>query len=331
MSFKSPLLLLALVAVPLTLLAVLWLERRRARYPVRFTNLDVLAAVAASERNWLRRVPLAVLLLALAAASVAAARPELEMTVTDENATVVLVVDTSGSMVAEDVKPTRLEAAKRAVLRFVDQAPEELRIALVGFATEPQVLAPPTHDRQLVRDAMDYLFPGAGTAIGDALQAAVELVEEPRPEGPSQTIAVGRGEEDEPPAAILFLSDGAQRRGFLQPLEGAALAREAGIPVYTVALGTPEGVIDAGQFGAPGQVIPVPPDPETLRAIAEETGGEFFEAKNGPTLEEVYEGLGSRLGKTREPREVTSLLAGVAALLALLGAGLARLGPAPLP
>jgi Ca-activated chloride channel family protein len=330
-SFKSPLLLLVLLAVPLVLLAVLWLERRRARYPVRFTNLDVLAAVAAAERNWLRRVPLAVLLLALAAASVAAARPEMDMTVTDENATVVLVIDTSGSMVADDVRPTRLEAAKRAALRFVDDAPKELRIALVGFATEPQVLAPPTHDRELVRQSMDYLFPGAGTAIGDALQAAVELVAEPQPEGPSQTIAVGRGQEDKPPAAIVFLSDGSQRRGFLQPLEGAALAKEAGIPVYTVALGTPEGVIDAGQFGAPGQVIPVPPDPETMRAIAEETGGEFFEAKNAPTLEEVYENLGSRLGKTRERREVTSLFAGAAALLALLGAGLARLGPAPLP
>jgi Ca-activated chloride channel family protein len=331
MSFKSPLLLLILLAIPLVLLAVLWLERRRARFPVRFTNLEVLAAVAAQERNWLRRAPLALLLLALTAAALAAARPEIEMTVTDENATVVLVIDTSGSMVAQDVRPNRLEAAKRAALRFIESAPKQLRIALIGFASEPQVLAPPTHDRDLVRESMDYLFPGAGTAIGDALQAAVELVEEPQPEGPSQTIAVGRGLEDKPPAAIVFLSDGAQRRGFLQPLEGAALAKEAGIPVYTVALGTPEGVIDAGQFGAPGQVIPVPPDPETLRAIAEETGGEFFEAKNAPTLEEVYEGLGSRLGKKRERREVTSIVAGVAALLALLGAGLARLGPAPLP
>jgi Ca-activated chloride channel family protein len=331
MSFKSPLLLALLVVVPLTLLAVLWLERRRARYPIRFTNLDVLAAVAARERNWLRRLPLAALLLALACASVAAARPEMDMTVTSENATIVLVVDTSGSMVADDVRPTRLEAAKQAMLTFLDRAPEELRIGLVSFATEPQVLAPPTHDRELVRQSMDYLFPGAGTAIGDALQAAVELIEQRRSEAPAQTIAVGRGEEDKPPAAILFLSDGSQRRGFLQPLEGAALAKEAGIPVYTVALGTPEGVIDAGQFGAPGQVIPVPPDPETMRAIAEETGGEFFEAKTAPTLEEVYEGLGSQLGKARERREVTSLFAGVAALLALLGAGLARLGPAPLP
>ena len=343
MSFQSPWLLLALpllgVAIGLWLLA----ERRRMRYAVKFTNVDVLATVV-SGRSWLRVVPAALFALALASLLVALGRPQVERTFLKERATVVLVMDTSRSMQAEDVPPTRLAAAQEAARTFLDQVPDKLRVGLVVFAGEAQVATPPTRDHDLVRTAVDeidsFLVFG-GTAIGDALQTAVELgkqVEESEPpQGkeivyrpgaqPTRTLAqavVEGDEEEQGPVSILFLSDGAQTRGILQPLEGAALAKDARYPVYTVALGTPEGVIDRGPFGYGGgnQSIPVPPDPETLRQIAETTGGEFTEARTAEALESAYANLGSKLGREPGESEVTFLLVAAAALL-LLAAGVA--------
>ena len=343
MSFQSPWLLLALPLLGVA--ALLWLlaERRRMRYAVQFTNLDVLASVV-SGRSWLRLVPPALFGLALASLLLALARPEVERTFLKERATVILVMDTSRSMQAEDVPPTRLAAAQEAARTFLDQVPDRLRVGLVVFAGEAQVATPPTRDHDLVRTAVDeidsFLVFG-GTAIGDALETAVELgkqVEDSEPpEGeeivfrPSErgTRALAQAadeseEEEQGPVSILFLSDGAQTRGILQPLEGAELAKEARYPVYTVALGTPDGVIDRGPFGFGGgdQTIPVPPDPETLRQIAEVTGGEFTEARTAEALESAYASLGSKLGREPGESEVTFLLVAAAALL-LLAAGVA--------
>ena len=349
MSFQSPWLLLALpllgVAIGLWLLA----ERRRMRYAVKFTNVDVLATVV-SGRSWLRVVPPALFALALALLLVALARPQVERTFLKERATVVLVMDTSRSMQAEDVPPTRLAAAQEAARTFLDQVPDKLRVGLVVFAGEAQVATPPTRDHDLVRTAVDeidsFLVFG-GTAIGDALQTAVELgkqVEESEPpqgkeivyrpsHQATRTLAqtADEGEDEEQgPVSILFLSDGAQTRGILQPLEGAALAKDARYPVYTVALGTPEVVIDRGPFGFGGgnQSIPVPPDPETLRQIAETTGGEFTEARTAEALESAYANLGSKLGREPGESEITFLLVAAAALL-LLAAGVASAALSP--
>ena len=210
-----------------------------------------------------------------------------------ERATVILVVDTSRSMQARDVEPTRLGAAQQAIDTFLEDVPDNLNIGLVVFAGEAQVATPPTKDHDLVRTSMEqidsFLIFG-GTAIGDALEprcssASRSTEEEPPEDGRSplpaarQFISATQSEscgDERPPASILFLSDGAQTRGILEPLEGAALAQTACIPVYTIALGTPEGSIPRGSFGGfgtPGSGgsdrIPVPPDPETLRQIAE--------------------------------------------------------------
>jgi Ca-activated chloride channel homolog len=346
MSFQSPWLLLALLAVPLAVALYLLAERRRMRYAVRFTNMDVLATVAVGS-VWRRYVPPAIFLVALAAVCVGVARPERSTMVPEERATVILVIDDSLSMQARDVKPTRLEAAKGALRTFLDRVPDRLKVGLIVFSGEAQVAAPPTTDHELVGDSIGEIgvFAGfGGTAIGDALAAAVELAEQAVPElapdddGPGQTIAYYA--QGEPPkernklVSILFLSDGSQTRGRLQPLEGAELAADAGVPVYTIALGTPEGVL-RGDFGpgfvpgAPGQTpppdfgdreIPVPPDPETLGEIARMTGGEFSEAKDAKTLEAVYEQLGSDLGRKPGEVEITSwFMAGGAGLLLLAG------------
>jgi Ca-activated chloride channel family protein len=275
------------------------------------------------------------------------ARPHVERTLLREKATVILVVDTSRSMQARDVEPTRLGAAQEALRTFLDEAPDDLRVGLVVFAGEAQVATPPTDDHELVQTAVtdiDEFLVFGGTEIGDALQTAVllgrqvtDLVPEDgataAPATSSSTRSLAQAtepDEDEPksPVSILFLSDGAQTRGLLQPIDGAELAKEAGFPVYTIALGTPEGVIERGPFGGvpgqdTGQVIPVPPDPATLRAIAQTTGGEFSEARTAEALTKAYDNLGSRLGREPGESEITWLLLAIAGVLLLLAGGLA--------
>ncbi len=341
MTFKSPWLLLGLVVLALAIGLWLLADRRRARYTVRYTNLDVLATVV-SGRSWWRYVPSGLVALGLAVLLVGLARPEVKRTLLGERATVILVVDTSRSMQAKDVEPTRLGAAQEALQTFLDKAPHDLRVGLVVFAGEAQVATPPTKDHELVETAItdiDQFLVYGGTAIGDALQTAVLLgrqvtdlaptdddgVAAPASSPTTRTLAQSSScPEEKSPVSILFLSDGAQTRGLLQPLEGAALAKEACFPVFTIALGTPEGVIERGPFGGiPGssdaQVIPVPPDPETLRSIARTTGGEFSEARTAESLEVAYQNLGSRLGRETGQSEITWLFVAIAAALLLVG------------
>jgi Ca-activated chloride channel family protein len=340
MRFESPLFLLALAMLAAVLSLGWWLlRRRRMRYAVRYTNLEVLAAVAGG--GALRRfVPAALFVGALAALCVALARPHIERLLPVEKAMVILVIDTSRSMQAKDVKPTRLAAAQEAMRRFVDRVPDKVRVGLVVFAGDAQIGAPPTTDHDLVEDSINEIGQFqtyGGTAIGDALAAAVELAQQSLDEG-NETIALRAAPAPETKglASILFLSDGAQTRGTLLPDEGADRAKAAGIPVYTVALGTPEGVV-TGRFGfgfggaPPGsppfgeQTIPVPPDPETLRDIAETTGGKFTEAKTADVLEETYENLGSSLAREPGETEITFAFLGIAGGLLLLAGLLSAL------
>jgi Ca-activated chloride channel family protein len=338
MTFERPLLLLTLLLVPLALGLYLLAARRRMRYAIRFTNVDVLAGVLKG-RAWRQYVPLALFLLALAALCVGVARPQRTTLVAKDRATVILVVDVSRSMEAKDVKPSRIGAAAQAVRLFLDKVPDRLQVGLIAFAGDPAVVAPPTTDHKLVREGLDTLqwYPSfGGTAIGDALAEAVRLGQRAAgtPNGDLAAFAA-------PPkqihglVSILFLSDGAQTRGELLPLDGADRARAAGIPVYTVALGTPNGRLRFGfgrgggavprgfpnGFGGPGRSVPVPPDPDTLRAIANRTGGQFFAARDAESLEAAYSKLGSRLGRKPGKTEVTyGFLAAAAGLL--LAAGL---------
>jgi Ca-activated chloride channel homolog len=334
-SFASPWLLLVLLVVPATLALALWLDRRRARYAVTFTNLDLLASVAGTRRSWKRWVPLALFLLALAAASTALARPKAPVSVPANRATIVLLVDVSGSMRAADVKPTRLGAAQAAMAVFADRVPKGVKVGLVTFSTGPNLLVIPTTDRAILHEGIDLLSPEAGTAIGDGLELAVKTV----------LTAVGdapRGKDGKVPGAIVLLSDGAQTRGVLAPLDGAALARNAGIRVFTVALGTDNGTLDPSTFGfgfggggggGLGRTgrFPVKPDPVTLAAIARETDGKTYRAQSASKVEEIYKQLGSSIAHKSVKREISSWFAGGAALLLLLSLGSARLTGERLP
>jgi Ca-activated chloride channel homolog len=305
MSFQAPLFLLGLAVVPLALAALALARRRPARYVVRFPAAPTLAAVAPREPAWRRHAPTALLCLALAGLAVALARPEATVAVPIERASVVLVTDTSGSMNATDVSPSRLAAAKDAGERFLDEVPDELRVGLVAYAQGTHTVLAPTEDHGQVRETLKGLAAEGGTATGDALAAALATLE--------------RDAEDPPPAAIVLLSDGATTAG-RDPVEVAREAGAASVPISTVALGTPDGVVQTPD----GVMQRVPPDPESLRAVAEESGGRAYAVEDAGALDEVYEDLGSRIGTRDERREISAGFA-AAGLVALAGALLTSL------
>lgn len=334
MTFGSPTMLLSLLVVPLAVVLYVLAQRRRMEYAVRYTNVDVLASVVGG-RSWRRYVPPILLLLAIATLCVAVARPRVHALVPSERATIVLVLDVSGSMQANDVKPTRLAAAQEAIHTFLDRVPSRVKVGLVLFAGVPEEATPPTTDHNLVAQAVDDadIFQGGfgGTAIGDALSEAVKVGLQSAGVSGARGLTVHRVAAPGPASTlvtILFLSDGHQNRGILQPLAGAAIAKRAGIPVFTVALGTLGGHITNFNFGGggsfsgsvfgggPGLRQALAPDPRTLHAIANLTGGKFFEAKNAGAVQDAYQKLGSSLGRVPGSSEVTRDFAvGAAALL----------------
>jgi len=342
MTFGHPLLLLTLLLIPAAIVAYRLATRRQMQYAVRYTNVDVLASVVATGRPWRRWLMASVFLLALATLCAALSRPHVHRLVVNDNATIVLVLDVSGSMEAQDVRPTRLAAAQRALHVFLAKVPPRLKVSLVLFAGEAQVATPPTTDHALVAQAVDdagYFRGFGGTAIGDAIAAAVRVGlrsaglpgDSVNALSSSQQLAAYVTAAPRPAStlvSILFLSDGHQTRGTLTPSQGADKARAAGIPVYTVALGTTgnttmrgfpggfQGPGGGGGFGRPG----LAPDPATLRAIADRTGGKFFRARSAGSVEQAYSALGSTLGRKAGSVEVTDwFLAGAAILLVLAG------------
>jgi Ca-activated chloride channel family protein len=305
MSFASPWLLLGLLALPLLVLGFRVLQRRPSRYAVRYTNLDVLASVVETTRSWRRYAGLALFLLALTALLVGFARPSMNRLADREEATIVLVIDVSGSMQAQDVEPSRLEAAQKVVRDFLRGLPKRFRVGVVAFSETAEVAAPATEDRQLAIDAVDFLYPQRGTAIGDGIARGVEV---------ARAADAGSAGGDRP-AALLVLSDGSQTEGLLLPQEGAARAKSFKIPVYTVALGTPDGVVEINRFGAT-RTIPVPPDKPTMRQIASMTGGRFYEAESAGDLRDAYDKMDSLVAKVKRKEEVTfAFLAGGLVLL----------------
>jgi Ca-activated chloride channel homolog len=301
MSFQAPLFLLGLAVVPLVLGALALARRRPARYVVRFPAVPTLADVAPRSPRWRRIAPPALFCLALAGLALALARPETTVAVPVERASVVLVTDTSGSMAATDVEPSRLDAAKSAAGRFLDRVPEELRVGLVAFSDAPNTVLRPSAEREPVRAAIDRLRAEGGTATGDALDSALR--------------ALGTRNDDSPPAAVVLLSDGATQAG-RDPSDVARAASNAGVPVYTVALGTADGIVESN-----GQTLRVPPDPEALQEIAQLSGGATFAAEDADALDAVYERLGSQIGTREEKREISAGFA--AAGILLLGGSLA--------
>lgn len=303
MSFREPLLLLGLALVPLAVVAYVVAQRRRRRYAVRYTNVDVLASVA-KRVGWARHLPAALALLALAALLVALGRPERTVAAEQRAATVVMVTDTSGSMRATDLKPDRLTAAKNAATELADKLPRDFRLGLISFGTRVSQLVEPTTDKARVKAGVATLTFSGRTAMGDGLNLGIDAARTP-------VTDAGTGLPQRLPAAIVLLSDGRSTVGE-NPLTVADRARKLRIPVYTVALGN-----------SPGE--------STLQEIARVTRGRFYQASDASRLSEIYRSLGTRFSTKKEKQEVTAGFAGAGLVLLMAGmvAAIARGGRLP--
>jgi Ca-activated chloride channel homolog len=321
MTFGEPLALLGLALVPLAVLAYMSARRRRRRYAVRYTNIAVLAAV--SGRSWTRHVPPLLLLGALAALVVALAQPERTVATERREGTVVMVTDTSGSMLAGDVRPNRLTAAREAAITLAMKLPRQFRLGLVTFGSSAEQIVAPTTDREAVIAGLRAIRASGATAMGDALQLGLQAARQP--------ITDDSGVQRRLPATIILLSDGKKTRG-VDPLEAARRARAARVKVFTISLGTQQGVLTRPDPQGGGQLSePVPPDVVTLQQIARTTGGRYFAAPDAERVRTIYESLGTRVSVRREKRQVTAAFAGgaLALLLAGLVTGLLRNGRLP--
>jgi Ca-activated chloride channel family protein len=324
-SVQWPGLLWALLLVPVALAAYLLAQRRRSRYTVRFTNLDLLANVVSGTPGWRRHVPPGFYLLALAALLISLARPQAITLVPKEQATIVLVMDVSGSMNATDVQPTRMVAAQRAATTFVEQLPEKFRVGIVSFGKIAETLIRPTTDRAAVYEAIDSLHAEGATAMGDGIARALDVKRPPTPSstGPGARPAPNPPSTgNDPPLIVLLLSDGANTQGRTQPMDAADDAKALGVPVFTIALGTDQGMVDVPDEAGNLRRIPVPPDKLTLRRIAEITRARFFAAPSNRDLKAVYRELGSKVGFVKDHQEVTVVFAATGLLFLVAGAAM---------
>ncbi|WP_433166282.1 VWA domain-containing protein [Kribbella sp. CA-247076] len=301
MRFEQPLWLWLLVLVAALIAAYLVAQRRRSKYAVRFATLPMLEKVAPTRPGWRRHAPAVAFLAALTVLTIAIARPVADVRVPRERATIVVAMDVSNSMAATDVAPNRFEVAQQAAVEFVQELPDKFNVGLVSFARTATVVAPPSTNHQATVDAINSLELTDSTAIGEAVLTSLQAVRTIDPDDP-------------PPSRIVLLSDGGNTSG--SPIEEAAeAATEAGVPVSTIAYGTPDGTVNIE-----GRDIPVPADTEALQGLADATSGEFYAAESDEQLRDVYSDLQSSIGWTTEPREITNLVAGIALVAALLAA-----------
>lgn len=295
---------LGLLAVVVALaVGYVLLQRRRSAYAVRFAQLPLLASVAPRRPGWRRHLPAALLLLALTALVTAFARPEADVRVPRERATIIVAIDTSLSMEATDVQPNRLAAAKSSAAAFVAGLPSTFTVGLVGFNGVASLVVPPTQDRTSVAGAVQQLRLGPSTAIGEAVFTGLAAIR-----------AQQSTDGGNVPARIVLLTDGTNTVG-RDVGSAAAAARQMNVPVSTISFGTPNGVVQVQ-----GQNVPVPVDVPSMQTLAQATGGTSFTAQSGDELRRVYADIGNQVGFTVKRREVTDVVTGVGLVLALVAA-----------
>lgn len=306
MSFADPVYLLALVLVPLAAAAHLLAGRRRKRHAVRFTAMPALKAAIGANPAWRRHAPAVLVVAAVTTLALSLAKPQRTVAVPLERASIMLVTDHSRSMLATDVEPDRLRAGKDAASTFLDELPKRIRVGVVTFSDEPDVVHAPSEDHGAVRDVIAGQSADGATATGEALQTAVDTLTQDRRNGRRA------------PAAIVLLSDGKTTVG-RDPVGVAETASRLKIPIYTVSLGTRTATVPNPGFGPP---LAAAPDPATLERIAEISDGRAFSAQDDKELSAIYKALGSQLGTRKKKHEITGAFAILGSIL-LLGAATA--------
>jgi Ca-activated chloride channel family protein len=314
-SFLAPWRLL-LLTVPIALLvAYVVMQRRRTRYAMRFTNVELLDSVAPDKPGWRRHIAAIGLLTGLVVASMAAARPAFATEESDHASIVMLAIDTSLSMEATDVSPSRLAAAQEAARNFLTSMPAHTRVGLVAFDGDVRVLAQPTEDHGAVAATLDQLRLGEGTAIGSAIRTSLQAVQAAENNGATTSTTVAGATSAAPTATIVVLSDGETTVGV--PNDTASQeAAAAGVPVSTISFGTPNGVVNDPS----GRPVAVPVNGPALARIADQTGGQALTAQSAAELESVFAKLGAGVNRHPVTKEVGDWFAGGAlTLLALAG------------
>lgn len=311
MTFQSGWRLLLLVLPVALLVAYVLVQRRRHVQVLRFTSVDLLDSVAPKRQGWQRHIPGALLLLTLVALVLAFAEPAMALRTPKDRATIMLTLDTSASMTATDVEPTRLEAAQAQATKFVQDLPQGIQVGLVTFDSTARLLVSPTTDRAQLTASIQSLSVGGGTATAPGLRESLAAI-----------AAVPKGTTGKPaPAAIVLMSDGSPTigDGQLSPSDAADAAaqdaRAQGVPVDTIAFGTSGGVVNVQ-----GQDIPVPYDPQSMARIAQESGGKSFTAETADQLGSIYDQIGRDVAYTVTTRDLTAVFVGIALLIAVLAA-----------
>jgi Ca-activated chloride channel homolog len=308
--FLSPWWLLTLLPVLALAGVYVWRQLHRKAFAVRFSNVDLLRAIAPGGIGNVRRyAPAVALLLSLLILSLALARPSIDTKEPLERATVMLALDVSLSMQAQDVQPTRIVAAQTAAKDFVGQLPKEFNIGLVAFAKNANVVVSPTKDHEAVTSAIDGLQLQEATATGEAVFSCLDAI----------SAVPADGAAGAPPARIVLLSDGYRTYG-RSVEDAAAAAAEANVPVSTIAFGTDEGTVEIN-----GSVQRVPVDRPALQQLAESTRGFYYEAASADALRKVYEDMGSSIGYRTKAHEIGQWFVGFGLLFALGAAAMSLL------
>jgi Ca-activated chloride channel family protein len=321
MSFIWPTLLFALLGIPLLVLLYFRLQRRRHRFAARFGSLGVVHDALGSGIGTRRHVPAMVFLGGITVLVFSLSRPQATLSVPKVEGTVILTFDVSGSMAADDFKPTRMEAAKAAARQFVDKQPSSVSIGVVVFSDGGISVQPPTEDRSQTLATIDRLVPRRGTSIGNGILVALNTIAVDAGNPPilqagnlSNPQPVQTPQGWYPSAAIVLLTDG-ENNETPDPLMAASLATDLGVRIYTVGIGSPEGTT----LQVEGFTVHTSLDEATLQQIASDTGGVYYNAANEEQLRKIYSDLEPKLTIKPEKMEMTSIFAGIGMIIFLIG------------
>lgn len=325
MSFLWTNMLWLLLLLPVLVIVYVLLQRRRQKYAVRYASLSLVKDTLGRVPGLRRHIPPLLFLLGVGIMIVALGRPAATVTLPSQQGTVILSVDISGSMRAQDIQPSRLEAAKAAARAFVEKQPRNVRVGIVAFSTTSMLVQAPTRNRNEVLAAINRLATQRGTAVGSGILTSLRAVFEDPETSASPSLYDSFNPSSPAPgsyssAVIVLLSDGESNRG-PDPLEVAERVAAVGIRIYTVGLGSPEGVV----LSFYGRSIRVRLDEESLKGIARQTGGSYFKADSETDLVGIYEALSTQLVAETEKTELTAFFTGAAAVVLLLAATLSML------
>ena len=325
--FIWPEMLWLLLLVPLLVLAYVWAQRRRVKYAVRFASLSLVRDALGKGPGWRRHVPPALFLGALTLMLIGLARPQAVVILPKQEGTVILTIDVSGSMMADDLKPTRMEAAKDAARNFVQKQPNGVRMAVVSFTDNAFIVQAPTTDRDAVVAAINRLQPQRGTAIGRGILTSLDAIFEtnnadlpPSARATALPSPTPLPKGQYAPAIVVLLTDGESNVG-PEPVDTAKEAQVRGVRIYTIGIGTAEGTILRIQ----GRAVRTRLDEAGLKRVAEITDGEYYNATNEQDLHRIYDNLGKTTVLSTEKTEVTYLFTGLAVAFALIAGALSLL------